>query len=145
METKSDRWIMKQHKYEQEIIQNIKKYKWMRWNHVSWDSLSFKKGIIYEYELRESEEIKEAFAQNRNAGVNYLLQKWIKSDNPTLQIAAMRMIAQEEDRQRLSQQYVDHTSKGKHVTGIDYSKLSDKALIEIHQAVKPDEPNSNSE
>jgi hypothetical protein len=145
MEQKSDSWIMKQHKYEIELIQYIKKYKWMRWSHVDWNILSFKRGIVYDYDLRESPEVAEAFEQNRSQGVNYLLQKWIKSDNPTLQIAAMRMIAAEEDRQRLSQQYVDHTTKGNQVNNIDYTKISNEALQEIHQAIKKDEPNTNSE
>lgn len=145
MEKKSDKWIMKQHKYETELIQAIKKYKWMRWSHIDWQVLSFKRGIVYDYDLRESQEVNQAFEQNRNRGVNYLLQRWIQSDNATLQIAAMRMIAQEEDRQRLSQQYVDHTTKGNQVNSIDYTKISDEALQEIHQAIKKDEPNTDSE
>ena len=59
--------------------------------------------------------IKGKLEENRQSVVNYLLQKWIKSDNATLQIAAMRIVAEEEDRQRLNQQYMDLSSKGEKI------------------------------
>jgi len=99
-------------KYENELSSAIIKNKWMRWSHIDWTTLSFSRRTAYEYSLHESHTIKSEFEQNRNKGVNYLLQKWISSDNATLQIAAMRLICEEDDRQRLNQQYVDHTTKG---------------------------------
>jgi hypothetical protein len=102
----------KQKKYESEMIAAIKRHKWMRWAHIDWDSLDFARRTAYEYNLHESHTIKAAFEQNRNKAVNYLMQKWIASDNPTLQIAAMRIVADEDDRQRLNQHYIDHTTKG---------------------------------
>lgn len=103
---------MKSEQYEKELIEAIQKHNWMRWSHIDWNALSFSQRTAYTYELQESQTIKETFEQNRSRGVNYLLQKWMNSDNATLQIAAMRIIADDEDRQRLNQQYVDHTSKG---------------------------------
>ena len=105
----------KQQKYETELIEAIKRHKWMRWAHIDWDSLSFSRPTAYNYKLETLDTIKAAFEHNRNKGVNYLLQKWISSDNATLQIAAMRIIAEEEDRQRLNQHYIDHTSKGEKI------------------------------
>jgi hypothetical protein len=102
----------KQKKYESEMIAAIKRHKWMRWAHIDWDSLGFSRPTAYNYKLETLDTIKAAFEQNRNKAVNYLMQKWIASDNPTLQIAAMRIVADEDDRQRLNQHYIDHTTKG---------------------------------
>ena len=102
-------------KYEKELNAAITKHKWMRWSHIDWDALSFSRRTAYDYGLHELHTIKGAFEDNRSKGTNYLLQKWMKSDNPTLQIAAMRIIAEEEDRQRLNQQYIDHTTQGEKI------------------------------
>ncbi len=102
----------KKQQYENEMCASIKKHNWMRWAHIDWGALSYSRRTAYEHGLHESHAIRSIFEDNRSAGVNYLLQKWIKSDNATLQIAAMRIMAEEEDRQRLNQQYVDHTSQG---------------------------------
>lgn len=103
---------MKSEQYEKELIDAIQRHNWMRWSHIDWSALSFSRATSYNHELEKLDTIKEAFDMNRSKGVNYLLQKWMNSDNATLQIAAMRIIADEEDRQRLNQQYIDHTSKG---------------------------------
>ena len=103
---------MKSEQYEKELIEAIQKHNWMRWSHIDWNALSMGRTTAYAYKLNDSDSVKETFEINRSKGVNYLLQKWITSDNSTLQIAAMRIIADEEDRQRLNQQYIDHTSKG---------------------------------
>ncbi len=101
----------KQKKYEEELLNAIRKFKWMRWSHIDWEALSFSKATAYNYKLEELDTIKEAFALNRSKATNYMLQKWIASDNPTLQIAAMRIIADDEDRLRLNQQYMEMVHK----------------------------------
>ena len=117
--------------YEAEMIAAIKEFNWMRWSHIDWDGLSFKKSTAYNYKLESLETIKEAFAINRSKGVNYLLQKWMKSDNATLQIAAMRIVADDDDRQKLNQQYIDHTSKGNEIKPtIQVSTTADKDELE---------------
>ncbi len=103
-------------KYEDELCAAIKKHKWMRWAHIDWDALSFSRRTAYEHTLHESHTIKSTLEDNRSKAVSYLLDKWIKSDNATLQIAAMRIVAEEEDRQRLNQQYIDHTTQGEKIT-----------------------------
>lgn len=104
--------MSKQKEYEQELIATIKELNWMRWSHIVWETLSFSRPTAYNHKLETLDTIKDAFQENRRKGVNYLLQKWINSDNATLQIAAMRIIADEEDRQKLNQQYIDHTTGG---------------------------------
>ena len=101
----------KQTKYENELIAAIKKHKWMRWAHIDWDALSFSKATAYNHNLERLETIKETFEHNRSKGVNYLLQKWIASDNATLQIAAMRLMVNEDDHRRLNQNYTELTGK----------------------------------
>lgn len=101
--------------YEKELLEAIKRFKWMQWRHIDYNALSFSRATAYNHGLYELDTIKGAFAENRSTAVNYLLQKWISSNNPTLQIAAMRIVADEEDRQRLNQQYIDHTTKNKEI------------------------------
>ena len=37
-----------------------------------------------------------------------MLNKWIESDNPTLQVAAMRLLSDTDEHRRLNQSYIDH-------------------------------------
>lgn len=105
----------KAEKYKKELLEAIKKHKLMRFDHAFGGFVSFSRRTAYDYGLHELHDIKEALFQNRSKGVNYLIQKWINSDNATLQVAAMRMICESEDHQRLNQQYTDVTSGGKEI------------------------------
>ena len=128
--------LEKQTEKEKQLLNVIIQKKWMRWSHINWDAVGFSRQTAYVYELDKSDTIKDQLAENRNKAVDYLLQKWIASDNATLQIAAMRIVAEEEDRQRLNQQYIDHTSKNE--------KIDTKFEIEIisnQNEVSPEEAN----
>ena len=81
------------------------------------------------------DDIKEALLENRKKAVNYLLNKWIKSENATLQIAAMRMVADDADRQRLNQAYIDHTSGGQKIEPINIQVVSDDAKNNLKQLI----------
>ncbi len=105
-------------KYADELCAAIKKHGWTRWSHIDWYALSFGRSTAYSYELDKLDTIKSILEDNRSKTVSYLLNKWVKSDNATLQIAAMRIVAEEEDRQRLNQQYIDHTTDGEKVNSI---------------------------
>jgi hypothetical protein len=122
---------MKENKYETELIETIHKHQWMRWAHIDWASLSFSRKTAYNYNLHELHTIKEAFEQNRSKATNYLLQKWIKSDNATLQIAAFKIIAETDDHKRLNQTYVDQKNEN-----VDLSKFTTE---EIKELLKEDE------
>ena len=90
-----------------------------------------KKSQFYNLKLHESETIREALDNNKVGNVEELITKWIKSDNATLQIAAMRLIADPEKRQMLNQQYIDHTSKGNEIKPtIQVSTTADKDELE---------------
>jgi hypothetical protein len=119
---------MENSKNEAELIQAIIKHKWMRWSHIDWQALSFSRPTAYNHELNKLDTIKGTFEQNRSKGVNYLLQKWMQSDNATLQIAAFKIIADEDDHRRLNQSYVEQKN-----TEVD---LSDLTTDEIKQMLK---------
>jgi len=49
-----------------------------------------------------------------------MLAKWVKSENPTLQIAAMRLLSDNDERQALNQQYIEHKIESRNITGITF-------------------------
>jgi hypothetical protein len=70
------------------------------------------RSTAYEHNLDKSDAIKEALNNKKRTGVTTLIDKWISSDNATLQIAAFKQICDDDERQKLNQQNIDHTSKG---------------------------------
>lgn len=117
--------------HEQEMIEAIKKHNWMRWSHIDWNALSFGRATAYNHKLERLDTIKATFEQNRSKATNYLLQKWINSDNATLQIAAFKIVADSDDHKRLNQTYVEQKT-----TEVDLSELS---TDEIKELLKDDE------
>jgi hypothetical protein len=93
--------------HEKDIIKVIKANKIMRIQHIFPFYPDLKSAQFYNLELEKSESIKEAIALNKSTTVNFLLNKWIDSDNPTLQISAFKVVCDEEERKKLSLQYVE--------------------------------------
>ena len=108
----------KQKKYEDELRKVIKEKKIAFFDHC-FGFTSFSRTTGYEYKLNDSDAIKAAIATNRATAKNYMLNKWIASDNATLQISAMRLLSDSEEHQKLNQSYVDHTTKGEKITKIE--------------------------
>ena len=102
-------------RHEQNILKLINDNKLMRFDHIFGHYKTISRATAYNHDLDKLDSIKEALEQNRSKGVNYLLQKWITGENATLQIAAMRLICTNEERQMLNQQYIDHTSNGQKI------------------------------
>ena len=98
--------------HEAAILKIIKERKLMRFDHIFGHYGGCSRATAYNHGLDKLDSIRGALEQNRTKGVDYLLQKWIGGENATLQIAAMRLICTNEERQMLNQQYIDHTSKG---------------------------------
>ena len=73
----------------------------------------------YNHKLEELETIKEALQENRISTKVGMRKKWNDSDNATLQISLMKLIATNDERQKLSQSYNDITSKGKSIVMTD--------------------------
>ena len=70
------------------------------------------RATAYNHGLDKLDSIKDALYQNKRKGVTSMLAKWIKSDNATLQIAAMRLLCETEEHRKLNQQYQDITTGG---------------------------------
>jgi hypothetical protein len=64
---------------------------------------------------------------NKRKGVTSLLSKWIISNNATLEIAAMRLLADDDERKMLSMNHTDLTTNGKEITG-RYSDWTDEQI-----------------
>jgi hypothetical protein len=116
----------KQTQYETELLETIQKQNWMRWAHIDWTLLSFSRATAYNHNLDKLDTIKSAFEQNRSRGVNYLLQKWMNSDNATLQIAAFKIVSESDDHKRLNQAYVEQQQ-----TTVDLSNLTTAEIKEL--------------
>lgn len=114
----------KQKAYEKELLKIIKERKIMFFSHA-FAYTSFSAATAYNHNLEKLDTIKEALAKNRASGVTYMLNKWIGSDNATLQIAAMRIISDEELRRSLNQQYIEQTIKEQPLFNIDVNEKSD--------------------
>lgn len=106
--------MSKTQEYKTELLDVIKKHKIAFFDHC-FAFTSFSRSTAYEHNLDKSDDIKNAIAQNRVKAKNYMLNKWIASDNATLQLAAYRLCADPEEHQKLNQQYIDHTSKGEKI------------------------------
>ena len=114
----------KQKAYEKELLKIIKERKIMFFSHA-FAYTSFSAATAYNHNLEKLDTIKDALAKNRASGVTYMLNKWIGSDNATLQIAAMRIIADEEIRRSLNQQYIEQTIKEQPLFNIDVREKSE--------------------
>ena len=97
----------KKDEYEAELLKAIKKHKFKRLDHCFNGSVSFSGSTAYNYGLEKLESIKEALQENRNQAITFMIDNWVKSDNATLQVAAMRLLCEPDDHRRLNQQYIE--------------------------------------
>lgn len=96
----------KREQYEKEITECIKKNRLVFVAHIFGYYTDLKMSQFYNLKLEQSEMIKNAIAENRSKACGYMVNKWIASDNATLQIAGYRLVATEEERMALNQEYV---------------------------------------
>ena len=101
-------------KYKNELLQVIKEKKIGFFDH-SFAFTSFSRATAYNVGLDKLDDVKSAIDDNRVKAKNYLLNKWIGSDNPTLQLAAFRLLSVSEEHKLLNQTYTDHTTNGKEI------------------------------
>lgn len=66
---------------------------------------------FYDHELEKSEAIKEAINFNKVSKKAKLRKNWEHSENATLNISLYKLLANEEELQRLSVQKVEHSGK----------------------------------
>jgi ketol-acid reductoisomerase len=98
--------------HEQAILNAIENYPIFSFSDVFVYFKGCSRATAYNHNLDKLDSIKEAIYHNKRQGVTTMLSKWIISDNATLQIAAFKQICDDEERQKLNQQNIDHTSKG---------------------------------
>lgn len=92
----------KSKKYEEELLKVIKEKKIAFFDHC-FGFTSFSRTTAYDYKLNDSDVIKAAIATNRATAKNYMLNKWIASENATLQISAYRLLSEPEEHKLLNQ------------------------------------------
>ena len=92
-------------------------------NNLFWidDVIAFlpcSKSTFYELFKSDSDELddlKELLYANRINLKVKLRKKWEDSENATLQMGLMKLIATQDERKKLSQTYQDHTTNGKSI------------------------------
>lgn len=104
-------------KYEKELLKVIKEKKIAFFDHC-FGFTSFSRATAYNYSLDKLDSIKDAINQNRVTAKNYMLNKWIASENATLQISAMRLLSDSEEHKKLNQTYVDQTTNGESINTV---------------------------
>ena len=97
--------------HEVGILQVIKKNKVMKIQHIFSHYLDLKSSQFYNLELEKSESIKDAISLNKTKAVSYMIYKWIASANPTLQISAFKVLCDDEERKKLSMQFMETDNK----------------------------------
>jgi len=86
---------------EKQSLEVIQKFKLMFIEHIV-AYLPCSKSTFYDYKLHESDSIKKAVENMRVSKKTKMLSNWINSETPSLQIAAMKMIAEEHEAHRLN-------------------------------------------
>lgn len=97
--------------HEENILDIIVKNKVMKISHIFQHYTDLQRAQFYNLELDKSDIIKEAIAKNKSKAVSYMLNKWVGSDNATLQISAFKVLCEDEDRKKLSMQFVESENK----------------------------------
>jgi hypothetical protein len=120
------------------VIEIVDEFKLIFWQDVA-DKLGVSRPTVYAWFPVESDErkaIENAIQANKIAMKVSMRNKWYKSNNPTLQISLYKMLANKEEQQALSMQYIEskQTSEVKHT--VDVSKLPDEVLEHLIAAFR---------
>jgi hypothetical protein len=115
---------VKAKQYEEELLKVIKSKKIAFFDHC-FAFTTFSRATAYNHGLDKLDTIKASIDSNRVSAKNYMLNKWIASDNATLQISAFRLLSNSEEHQKLNQQYIDHTSKGESIRNVEVTIKKD--------------------
>src|SRR5690554_8023197 len=119
--------MSREEEYRLELLDVIKDNKIAFLDHA-FAFTSFSRSTAYNNGLDKMDDIKDALRKNRVKAKTYMLNKWIKSDNATLQLAAYRLCADPEEHQKLNQQYIDHTSKGDKINIINLGRSEERRV-----------------
>ncbi len=112
---------------EQLAIKAIEQYKLINIVEVV-SFLPINRATFYNHGLDKLDSIKEAIEKIKINTSTTLRSKWVDSDNATLQVALMKLVATDEDRKRLATSYME--TKQKHEVA-DLSGLSTDEIIDL--------------
>ena len=93
------------------------------------NALGIAESTFYDKKLDKSKPIKERLQKNKSKVKEKMRQKWIDSDNATLQISGYKLIGTDKERKKLSQAYIDISSNDKELKGLTN-------LPEINDAIR---------
>jgi len=102
---------MKAIEHEKKILEVIDKHDVFTFKDIFVYYKGCSRPTAYNLGLDKLDSIKEAVQSNKRKGVTSMLAKWVKSENPTLQIAAMRLLCDSEEHHLLNQNYTELTGK----------------------------------
>ena len=94
-------------KHEKGILEAIQKHPIFCFNDIFVYYEACSRATAYNHNLDKLDSIKEAIYKNRRKGVTSLKAKWLKSENATLQLAAMRLICDPDEHRALNQNYTN--------------------------------------
>ena len=94
-------------KHEKGILEAIQKHPIFCFNDIFVYYEACSRATAYNHNLDKLDSIKEAIYKNRRKGVTSLKAKWLKSENATLQLAAMRLICDPDEHSALNQNYTN--------------------------------------
>ena len=94
-------------KHEKGILEAIQKHPIFCFNDIFVYYVECSRATAYNHNLDKLDSIKEAIYKNRRKGVASLKAKWLKSENATLQLAAMRLICDADEHRALNQNYTN--------------------------------------
>ena len=94
-------------KHEKGILEAIQKHPIFCFNDIFVYYQECSRATAYNHNLDKLDSIKEAIYKNRRKGVTSLKAKWLKSENATLQLAAMRLICDADEHRALNQNYTN--------------------------------------
>jgi hypothetical protein len=94
---------------------------------------------LYEWEFEKSEAIKNLLEQNKVRQKSKMRRKWRESDNPALQIAAFKLLADDEEMKKLTMTKVESSgpnggsiqTESKHVVEFrNYAGTGDSSTVQ---------------
>ncbi len=88
--------------HEKEILDTISKNPIFSFKDIFVFYKGCTRSTAYLHNLDKSDNIKEAIYSNKRRGATTLLSKWLVSENPTLQLAAMRLVADDDERKKVA-------------------------------------------
>ena len=114
--------------HEKEILDTISKNPIFSFKDIFVFYKGCTRSTAYLHNLDKSDNIKEAIYSNKRRGATTLLNKWLVSENPTLQLAAMRLVADDDERKKLSINHTDVTTNGKDIKAFNLPDYMRKDL-----------------